>query len=153
MAVVNIAVGGTTGSAPGHTHTRYGELRIKVDMSVSNLAAGNVLRVINIPLGLLPLGIGVKVTTADSVAAATADIGLYKVADDTAVDEDGLINELAIGVLNTASYAAPAAANQITEAMYVGIAQGAGGEGALNDDAVIEIVIPVIDLTFPTEVE
>lgn len=153
MAVTNIAVGGTTGGAPAQTFAQFGVLMAKVDLSVNNLAAGNVLRVLNIPLGLMPMALGVKVTTADSVAAATADIGLYKVYDDSAVDADGLINELAIGVVDTASYTGPAVNNPITEAMYVGIAQGAGGGGALNDDAVIEIAVPVMDLTFPSEVE
>lgn len=151
MAKIDKATGGTT-ALPAQQHGKFAVLEKVVDLSVTALPSTDVMAIFNLPAGVLPLGLGWKVTTADSVLAGTIDVGLYKSSDSAVVDVDGLKNELPIGEAGS-GYAAPAAANEITEAMFVGLAHGAGGAGATFNDAVIEFALAVVDLTAPASAE
>jgi hypothetical protein len=148
MAVLDARVGlGNAMGVPEKPPIYY--IKGKLDMSVKNLAAGVPVKIADIPAHHHILSVSMHVTTADSVAAGTADVGLYKQSDDTAIDADGLVNELAIGVDETKVDQAPAhtdGAHPQVDA-YIALAQGAGGAGALNDNAVVEFCFLVADMT------
>jgi len=135
------------------THSSFGVLTKRVDLSVYPLAAGDVLRLFDRPLGSFPMAISAKVRTADSVAAATVDIGLYD-ADDDVDDADAFLNELTIGVADSEGHRRPILAmGPQTHPQYIGMSQGAGGGGVEFNDAVIDISVAVIDLTMYDSVE
>jgi len=74
-------------------------LQNTVYMSTTPHAAGGALLTVNdvvplidLPVGVMPVRAWRRVLTAnDGAAAATIDVGVYKSSDDSAVDADGLI--------------------------------------------------------------
>jgi hypothetical protein len=140
--ITDLTTGANIASMSGLEGAHFFTIEKNVDLVANPVQAdaANILRIANLPAGVLPLGIKVDVTTADSVGAATLDIGLYKDSDDSAIDVDCLANEVAIGAVALAKNAAPAAASGNTVDAWVGIIAGAGSALALND-AVFEVTI------------
>lgn len=126
MATVDLSEGGATVLPVGTA--RLSELTFKLDLSADgySLADGNVLRLIDLPPGVVPLAVSAEVVTADDVTAGTVDLGIYKQSDDSEVDADCLLDELAIGATG-AVYGTPAAGVNLTAASYIGLARGDGG--------------------------
>lgn len=87
-----------TGPAPSRGNSSF-FLQNTVFLSTTPTAAGgtllattDVVKLIDLPAGVMPLRAWIKIVTANAgAAAATINVGTYKVSDDSAVDADGLI--------------------------------------------------------------
>lgn len=145
-AVVDISVGDGNAYVP-----MPGVFKIcyTLDCSVNNLVTGNVLKLINLPAHSLLLGAFAHVTTADSVAAVTFDVGTYKQSDDSAIDADCLFNELAAGVDETKVCQLALANPGVLYNYYIGVCQGNAGGSSTFNDAVIEFTFIVADMRIP----
>jgi hypothetical protein len=140
MAVsANVAEGGTIGVPAVNGPSTYRNAG-SVDFAVNNLADGDVIRLINVPTNHKPRQIRAAVSRADSVAGATVDLGLYKVSDNSAVDADGLVNELPVDATGEVQQA-PAASNAITEPMFIGVAKGAAGGATTLATGKIDVAV------------
>lgn len=152
MAIKDYALGGQNQSMAGLGQW-LGRVVIDHDFAKTPLANGDHHKVAHLPAGSQIVGRQVRVLRADAVSAGTVDIGVNKVADDTALEADGVAKEVAIGSTGLKKAGGPPEdAVAITEDAYLVISRGDGGGTTTFATGRVLIALDVLaPMTVPVE--
>lgn len=145
MAVVDLSFGGATALPVGTARLSQFEYKLDLSAEGQSLADGNVLRLIDLPVGCVPLAASAEVVTADDVTGATVDLGIYAASNNAEIDKDCLLGELAIDATG-AVYQTPAAGVNLTAASYIGLSRGDGGSTTTFETGEIWFSVLVADM-------
>ena len=155
MAVTTTYLEGTGDAVPA---TAFGKTAVKkftIDTATTNVASGEVVKLMTIPSETAILAVWANVTTAEG-GTLTIDVGDYTTSTDAAIDADGFLdgvngNSVAISQSRTITLT-EGTPNTIAPAYYAGKGYTAAGAylGVLfnnaADAAVIDILVEMADL-------
>ncbi len=131
MSVIDLRTKGMSGP-PAISNARVAGDETILDLADNNLTSTVTLIKLNmvIPANTALQVVQAQVIVPDSATGATIDVGIYKVSDDSAVDDDGVFNELDITSAGTTIAAPAGGVRYFTEPCYVGVKRGSGGGSA-----------------------